>query len=189
MASGIPAVGVLISIAALVAVTGCASGGTPAKPSASPPEPPAASTAAGDPEEVARAFWAALASRDWARAAELASFPFDLDAHNGCVESKQELLDLLAKTDLPPGMRIEIGEVREIPVDKPVANPAPWPDDHWRQHLGMFTAADAKCLGPAEAAPVYRYYFVAFSVGGRAVGSLTRLRCRGASCAVAGTDN
>lgn len=64
-----------------------------------------------------------------------------------------------------------------------------WAEDHWRHHLESFTATDAKCLGPAEAGQLYRCYVVEFSVGGEPVGSLTRLRCRGATCAVAGTGN
>jgi len=145
-----------------------------------------------DPPEVVRAFWVALAARAPARAAALASFPFDLDAHDGCVQSGQELRDLLASSKVPPETRIVIGEVREIPWGQPVvpvAKPAAWPEDHWRSHLDNFTAADAKCLGSAEAGPVYRYYFVDFSVGGEAVGSLTRLRCFHERCTVAGTDN
>ena len=47
----------------------------------------------------------------------------------------------------------------------------------------------ARCLGPADAGQVYRHYFVDFIVGGKAVGSLTHLRCLGATCTAAGTDN
>ena len=185
------AVGLFLS--ALVALTGCASGAAkpPAK-AARPSGPSAAPVTVADPPEVVRAFWAALAARAPARAAALASFPFDLDAHDGCVQSGQELRDLLASSKVPPETRIVIGEVREIPWGQPVvpvAKPAAWPEDHWRSHLDNFTAADAKCLGSAEAGPVYRYYFVDFSVGGEAVGSLTRLRCLHERCTVAGTDN
>jgi hypothetical protein len=135
------------------------------------------------------AFWTALIGPEPAKAAAMASFPFDLDAHNGCVESEKELRDLLAKPQVPAGTRIVIGEVREIPLGKPVTKPAAWPQDHWREHLAQFTAADAKCTGPAQAAQAYRYYFVDFTVNDEAVGSLTRVRCRGETCGVAGTDN
>jgi hypothetical protein len=164
-------------LSALVALTGCASG------SGMPP------AKLGAPAEVARAFWVALAKREPARAAALASFPFDLDAHAGCVEAEPELRDLLAKPEAPPETPIVVGEIREIPPGQPVAKPAAWPEDHWRDHLNRFTAADAHCLGPAGAGPVYRYYFVDFTVGGAAVGSLTRVRCLGTTCTVAGTDN
>src|SRR4030095_15974606 len=71
---------------ALVAVTSCASGGgSDVKAPAPPAGPPPATVPAADPKEVVRAFWVALAQRDVARVAELASFPFDLDGHNGCV--------------------------------------------------------------------------------------------------------
>lgn len=185
---------VALCLSALVAVTGCASRSE--KPPARPSRPAGPSTAAvtvDDPPELARAFWVALAGREPARAAALASFPFDLDAHDGCVESEAELRDLLARSKVPPETRIVIGEVREIPWGQPavpVAKPAAWPEEHWRRHLDSFTAADAKCLGSAEAGPVYRYYFVDFTVGDRAVGSLTRLRCfKDDTCTVAGTDN
>jgi hypothetical protein len=176
-------------LSALAALTGCAPRAGSATPPATPSGPPAASVAAPAPADVVRAFWRALADRQPARAATLASFPFDLDAHDGCVESERELRELLARPGVPPGTRIEIGEVREIPAGRPAAKPAAWPEAHWRGHLERFTAAEAKCLGPSEEGLVYRTYFVDFSVGGEAVGSLTRLRCRGATCTVAGTDN
>jgi hypothetical protein len=176
-------------LSALVAGTGCASGGGAARPPATPSGQSAAPAAPGAPAEVARAFWAALAGHDPARAAALASFPFDLDAHNGCVESEGELRDLLAKPGAPPGTRIVIGEVREILPGQPAAKPAAWTEDHWRRHLTTFTSPEAQCLGPPAAAEVYRTYFVEFTVGGEAVGSLTRVRCLGAICTVAGTDN
>jgi hypothetical protein len=141
------------------------------------------------PAEVARAFWVALAGREAARAAALASFPFDLDAHDGCVESEAELRDLLAKPGLPAEARIVIGEVREILPRQPIAKPAGWTEDRWRSHLENFTAAGAHCQQPTVAAQVYRYYFVAFTVEGSPVGALTRMRCLGASCTVAGVDN
>lgn len=181
--------GVVGLLSALITMMGCAASGGASKPAASAAVPSAAATAPADPKEVVRAFWVALAGRDAARAAELASFPFDLDGHNGCVESKQELLDLSAKQMPPPETRIEIGDVGVIPLDGSAVKPPSWPEDNWREGLKSFTAADAKCLGPADAAQVYRYYFVEFTVGGEAVGAITRLRCRGASCAVAGTDN
>jgi len=186
------AVGLFLS--ALVALVGCASGSRnpPARPS-KPAGPSIAPVTFDDPPDVVRSFWVALAGREPARAAALASFPFDLDAHNGCVESEAELRDLLAKSKVPPETRIVIGEVREIPWDQPlepVEKPAAWPEEHWRSHLDNFTAADAKCLGSAEAGPVYHHYFVDYTVGGEAVGSLTRLRCfKDSSCTVAGTDN
>lgn len=184
---------VALFLSALVAWAGCASssGNSPARPS-KPAGPSIASVTVDDPPEVVRAFWVALAGREPARAAALASFPFDLDAHNGCVESEAELRDLLAKSEVPPETRVVIGEVREIPWGQPlvsVAKPAAWPEEHWRSHLDDFTAADAKCLGSAEARPVYRYYFVDFTVGGEEVGALTRLRCFSDGCTVAGTDN
>ena len=184
---------VTVFLSALVALTGCASrSGKPPARASKPAGPSTAPVTVADPPEVVRAFWVALAGHEPARAAALASFPFDLDAHNGCVDSEAELRDLLAKSKVPPETRIVIGEVREIswgqPVE-PVARPAAWPEEHWRRHLDNFTAADAKCLGSAEAGPVYRYYFVDFTVGGEAVGSLTRLRCFRDTCTVAGTDN
>lgn len=178
----------LTFLSAFVALTGCASGKPPARPAG----PSTALVTVVDPPEVVRAFWVALAERKPAQAAALASFPFDLDAHDGCVGSETELRDLLARSEVPPETRIVIGEVREIPRAQPlepVAKPAAWPEEHWRTHLDNFTAADAKCLGSAEASPVYRYYFVDFTVGGEAVGSLTRLRCFRDGCTVAGTDN
>jgi hypothetical protein len=184
MTSRWSAIGLLFS--ALAAVVGCAGA---AKPPAAAPGPPAVAVSDPDPKEVARAFWVAIAARDTARVAELASFPFDLDAHEGCVESKQELLDLMAKQMPPPDVRIEIGEVGEVPLDRPAPKPPSWKEGHWRSHLALFTAADAKCLGAANAATGCRYYFVEFTVRGEAIGSLTRLRCHGDSCAVAGTDN
>jgi hypothetical protein len=178
-------------LSAFVVSTGCASGKPPVR-SAKPAGPSTALVTVDDPSEVARAFWVALAERDPARAAALGSFPFDLDAHDGCVGSEAELRELLGKSEVPPETRIVIGDVREIPwaqpVD-PVAKPAAWPEEHWRSHLDNFTAADAKCLRSAEASPVYRYYFVAFTVGGEAVGALTRMRCFSDGCKVAGTDN
>lgn len=180
--------GVVGLLSALITMMGCAVSGGASKPAASAAVP-AATAPAADPKEVVRAFFVAVARLDPARVAELASFPFDLDGHNGCVESRQELLDLMAKQTPPPETRIEIGDVGLIPLDGSAAKPPSWPEDHWRGHLKLFTAADANCLGPPDAATVYRYYFVEFTVNGEAVGAITRLRCRGASCAVAGTDN
>ena len=178
-----------LMFSALAAVTGCASGGGSVKPPAPPAEPPAAAAPAADPKEVVRAFFVAIAQVDVARAAELASFPFDVDGHDGCVESRQELLDLTAKyKPPPPGTRIEIGDVGLIPLDGSAVKPPSWPEDHWRSHLKNFTAPDAKCVGPADAGQVYSYYFVEFTMNGEAVGAIARLRCRGANCAVAGTD-
>ena len=174
---------------ALVGLAGCAAGGGSAKPPAQPSGTPARSVAAGAPAEVVRAFWVALAGREPARSAALASFPFDLDAHTGCVESEAKLRDLLTKPGVAPETRIVIGEVREIAPGQPASKPAAWPEEHWRRHLNDFTAADAKCLGPPQPAQVYRYYFADFTVEGEAVGSLTRVRCLGATCSVAGTDN
>jgi hypothetical protein len=177
----------------VLALTACASksagpAGPPAT-AASPPAAPAAAAPVADPKEVVRAFFAAIAQLDVARAAEFASFPFDVDGYDGCVQSKKELVDLIATyKPPPPGTPIEIGDVGLIPLDGSAMKPPSWPEDHWRSHLKHFTAADAKCLGPADAAQIYSYYFVEFTVGGEAVGAIIRLRCRGASCGVAGTD-
>lgn len=130
---------------------------------------------------MAREFWVALAAGDVDRAAACTSYPFDLDAVEGCLSSEEELKRAL-REDLPPDLVVQVGEVSQVTLE------TTGPDERWTRHISHFLADDAKCVTRGDGV-AYFYFLVEFTVTGDPGGSLTRVRCHGADCRVAGTDN
>jgi hypothetical protein len=108
------------------ALMGC--GGAP---SASPPAPatvlvasqvPAAASGTdthGSPagmtaQQAATQFWVRLGRRDCAGAVVLATYPFDLDGHDGCVGSAAELEQAFVDKPLPADQELVVGRTRLI---------------------------------------------------------------------------
>lgn len=137
-----------------------------------------------DPAQLAREFWVRLSRGEYAAAAELASYPFDLDAHQGCVESSEDLLAAFNEDPLPTDKELVVGEVREIVEGMDTSGL----HEHWLDRIPRWTGPDAPCLGDDTQAE-YRHFLVDFTVNGNMVGSLTRVRCVAGVCGVAGTDN
>lgn len=147
---------------------------TPTPPSSAPLEAP---------EDVAVAFWRRLAQRDAEGAAALATFPFDLDAHAGCILTVTELTEALDAEPLPAELEMVIGGARRVDDGDSGLDPA------WSERLARFTSPDAPCVDAATVgAGELSVSFVDFTVNGDPVGALTRVRCRD-GCRVAGIDN
>lgn len=132
-------------------------------------------------QSTARQFWVRLGRRDYAGAAALATYPFDLDGHEGCVGSANELERALAD---PDDKELVVGRARLIDAQGSGLEPM------WAARYIRFSSSGANCLAPhlAQSGAV-QYYLVEFTVDGEAVGGLTRVRCRGGDCRVAGVDN
>ena len=130
---------------------------------------------------VARSFWIAVAAADVDRAASCTSYPFDLDTVEACLSSEEELKRAL-REDLRPDLVVVVGEVTQVTLETTGL------DEHWTRHLSLFLADDAKCVTREDGA-AYFCFLVEFTVNGDREGSLTRVRCHGADCRVAGIDN
>ncbi len=140
------------------------------------------------PAQIAREFWGFLANRDYDSAAALASYPFDLDAHQGCIGSAEEMRQAFADDFLPPELELIVEEIHPISADMDLSEL----HHHWHERIPSWTGPDAICLGDSqvEGSDVeFVYLLVDFTVNGRPVGALTRLRCFNGACTVAGTDN
>jgi hypothetical protein len=166
---------------------------TPAEAPAQPVTVVASSTPANSSQQnqeqepaarVAREFWTQLARRNHAGAVTLSTYPFDLDAHPGCVSSPDDLKVAMNEKPLPPELTMVVGGVR------PIDETGKGLDPRWTEKVRAFMAPDAKCLDEsALKAGDYQYFFVDFTVNGEPVGAVTRVRCRKGQCHVAGVDN
>jgi len=146
------------------------------------PEPEA------DPAAIARDFWLRLAARDNEAAVALASYPFDLDAHNGCIEDAAGLKQALADDPLPADFELVVGQARPVAADMDVSGL----DPHWHGRIRNWAGPEAACLGAPTVdgtAVEYHYFLVGFTVNGEPVGAITRVRCVRGACGVAGTEN
>jgi hypothetical protein len=171
---------------AVAAIAACAGGDEGGVHSSQPVRPTTSGDASPvlDARETATQFWVRLSQRDHAGAAALASYPFDLDAHAGCIESVEALDRALADDDLPPEAVLVVG--RTLPIASDGSSLAP----EWIERFGRYTAPDAQCMDSCGVeAGEYIYFFVEFTVNGEQVGAITRVRCRLGRCGVAGMDN
>jgi hypothetical protein len=137
--------------------------------------------------EMATDFWRSLAAQEFGAAAELASFPFDMDGRASCVESAPDLVAAF-EDQWQQGLVLQIGEATPVFAETDLSGL----DEAWAELLPRWTADDAPCLGPAEVGgvPVVHHNFlVDFTVNDEAMGALTRVRCVGEGCGVAGVDN
>ncbi len=154
-----------------------------------PSEQPAGDPAPGsDPgpkaSELAREYWVILSRGDYELAVSMASFPYDMDAHQGCVDNTQELLAAFLDDPLPSDKEMIVGEAHPVSTDMDVSAL----HEHWHKRIPRWTGTEAPCLGDDTTAE-YRYFLVDFTIDGNLLGALTRVRCRLDECGVAGTDN
>lgn len=129
------------------------------------------------------------AGDSWA-AVQASSFPFALDAHEGCLPGARELggaleEDLKRERD---ELTIVIGDARRVTLKSEIAG-------RWQRKRDRFLGEGARCLAegdapaPAVDAEGLHYFLVDFTVNGEPVGALTRVRCSGGDCGVTGIDN
>jgi hypothetical protein len=166
-----------------------ACGAAPAASEVAPaPDEPAAADLEAVAREVAVEFWQALAARDYEQALELSSYPFDADAHAGCVETAAEMTQYYADRPLPADKTLMVGEARRVTADMDLSQL----HKHWQERIPRWAGPDAPCLGPDQAqgrAVVFYSFLVDFTIDDNPVGSLTRIRCIADACSVAGTEN